>query len=436
MTGDDGHEHLLAVAAKVSEACEVLSIETFTSRATMGRAGTVVLGESTGGARGIRLVRNGRTGTAGATSMADDSILVDMAIADSRTGPEENLRLPSSVDPSPVTLYDASLEDMEPRKLAGLILELGGVFRESSPYGAVTGSLELSRKSVRLANSKGLSCGYEKLFLEWRVRFSFPTGDGFFSTGVSASSGCPDFDPGSLAREASVLGGWAASTARVPGSRAALFLPAPLSVLMQAVRTGVSGRSLVNGSSPLAGCVGTRVVSDLVTIRDRPLLDMGSASAPFDAEGVATCDKTIFDRGVFRGFLFDLATAAESGTRSTGNAGRNLDGKPEPVCTNLTMDTGKASVGSMISSMESGVLVSDILSGEGSNAVSGDFAFDGCNAFAVESGEVTGRIPGALVGGNVYELLGGVVSIGESPARAGSDIFPAVLSGGIRISGG
>jgi PmbA protein len=435
VTGD-GHEHLLEVAAKVSEACEVLSIVTFSTGAEMGRAGTVVLNESSGGARGIRLVRNGRTGIAGATSMADDSVLVDMAIADSRTGPEENLHLPDSVDPSPVVLHDASLEETDQRALAGLLLELRGILRESSPYGSVTGSLSLCRKRVRLANSKGLSCGYEKLLLEWRVRFSFPTGDGFFSTGASASSGSPDFDPGSLARDASTLGRWASTPARLPAGGSALFLPAPLSVLLQAVRTGVSGRSLVNGSSPLAGRVGTRVVSELVTIRDMPLLDMGGASAPFDAEGVATRDKAIFDRGVFRGFLFDLATAAESGTRSTGNAGRNLDGRPEPVCTNLTIDTGKASLEEMICSMGSGVLVSDVLSGEGSNAVSGDFAFDGCSAFAVEGGEVTGRIPGALVGGNVYELLGGVVSVGGNPARTGSDIFPAVLTGGIRISGG
>jgi len=154
---------------------------------------------------------------------------------------------------------------------------------------------------------------------------------------------------------------------------------------------------------------------------------------PFCQFTTATSDKAIFDRGIFRGFLFDLVTAAQSGTHSTGNAGRNLNGRPEPVCTNLTMKPGEVSVEEMISSVESGLMVTDILSGEGSNAVSGDFAFDSCNVLAIEGGEVTGRIPGPLLRGNVYEMLRRVTGVGDRPARTGSDLFPAVLAGGITL---
>jgi PmbA protein len=162
-----------------------------------------------------------------------------------------------------------------------------------------------------------------------------------------------------------------------------------------------------------------------------PLLDHGASSAPFDAEGTATYDKPLFEKGVFRGFVFDLATAIESGTSSTGNAGRNLDRRPEPVCTNLVMEGGRDTLGSMISSMESGIVVSDILSGEGSNASTGEFAFDSCNVFLVDGGEIAGRIPSALIRGNVYSLLQNVSMVEETLTATGSDLFPAVLTRGV-----
>jgi PmbA protein len=191
---------------------------------------------------------------------------------------------------------------------------------------------------------------------------------------------------------------------------------------------------MTGGSSPLNGRVGSAVVSREVSIADMPLLDCGGASAPFDAEGSATYDKPLFEKGVFRGFVFDLVTAREAGTTTTGNAGRNLDRRPEPVCTNLVMKPGRESLEEIISGMDSGIVVSDILSGEGSNASTGDFSFDSCNAFRVENGEVTGRIPGAHIRGNVYSVLSGVTMLERELTPAGSDLFPAVLAGGVSIS--
>jgi PmbA protein len=426
-------EHFLDLAGKVSEISEVLGVSTTGIRAELGYSGAIVLSESCYKSHGMRLVRNGRTGVAGATAMADGSLLVDMAIANARTGPEENLALPSSVEPSEVTLYDEDLEALDGSVIACMLSRLREQLADISPYACVSGSLEVLRKQVLLCNSEGLSCGYCKLLLDWRLRFSFPTGDGFFNTGMSASSGRMDFDQDELVRNASILGNWSRTTTRAPVSCPVLFLPAPLSVLLQAVRTGVSGRSLVNGSSPLTGHVGATVISPVISIWDRPLLDCGASSAPFDAEGVATRDKPLFEKGVFRGFLFDLMTASEACTSSTGNAGRNLDRRPEPVCTNLVLEGGDTTAEEMISSLESGLIVTDILSGEGSDASTGDFNFDSCNVFAIEGGEVAGRVPRALIRGNVYSLLGSVLGMDRRLKKVGSDLFPAILTEGITI---
>jgi len=426
--------HVLSLTSQVSQVCEVLGMDGSSIRADITPSGGLSFDESSEQSCGIRLVRNGRTGVAGATSMVDTALLVEMAIASSRIGPEENLQLPATIETGEVELFDSVLEKIEVTGLSDRLLHLKEALNELSPYAMVAGFLKLSRKRISLINSCGASGDYLKYLLEWKLRFSFPTGEGFFVTGSSAASGRDIFDPESLAREAAELATWAKSTTTPPDSnQATVFYPAAVSVLLQAIRAGVSGRSLVNGSSPLTGHVGSAVLSPHVSIWDRPTMDYGASSAPFDSEGVATRDKPLFEKGVFKGFLFDLVTAAAAGTRSTGSAGRNLFQRPEPVCTNLAFERGCENAAQIIGSIRSGLLVTDILSGEGGNTSTGDFVFDSCNAFRISDGEVSGRIPGALIRGNVYDLLKSANSISDSLSASGTDLLPHIRTDGVTI---
>jgi len=423
--------HLLSLTSQVSQVCEVLGMYGSSIRVDITPSGRLSFDESSEQSCGIRLVRNGRTGLAGATSMVDMALLVEMAIASSRIGPEENLQLPTTIETGEVELFDRVLEKIDVTDLADRLVHLREVLNELSPYAMVAGFLQLSRNRISLINSCGASGDYLKYLLEWKLRFSFPTGDGFFITGSSAASGRDIFEPETLAREATALATWAKSTTTLPDSnQATVFYPAAVSVLLQAIRAGVSGRSLVNGSSPLTGHVGSAVLSPHISIWDRPTMDYGASSAPFDSEGVATRDKPLFEKGVFKGFLFDLVTA---GTCSTGSAGRNLFQRPEPVCTNLTFAQGRESASQIIGSIRSGLLVTDILSGEGGNTSTGDFVFDSCNAFRISDGEVSGRIPGALIRGNVYDLLKSADSISDSLSASGTDLLPHIRTEGVTI---
>ena len=191
-----------------------------------------------------------------------------------------------------------------------------------------------------------------------------------------------------------------------------------------AVRAGVSARRRLRGSSPLIGKLEERVASESVSIYDRPRLDLGGASAPFDAEGIATYDKPLFENGLFKGFIYDLASAHEAGTRSTGNAGRNCHDAPEPVCTNLVMEPGDQTLEAMVSGVEEGLLVADVLSGGSSNVVTGDFSFDTTSAFVVRDGEIQGRTDRGRITGNVYGALSTVSAIESSLHLAGTDWLP------------
>jgi PmbA protein len=288
---------------------------------------------------------------------------------------------------------------------------------------------------VELGNSEGLEASYTKANLRTAVRFTFPTNQGLFTHYYGATAGTAALEPEEIAANASKVASWASRTLPLESCEGPVILaPGALSVLLQALRAGVSARRRLRGSSPLIGKLEEKVVSEEVSIHDRPRLDFGGASAPFDAEGVATYDKPLFANGLFKGFIYDLASAYEAGTRSTGNAGRNCHDAPEPVCTNLVMEPGDRTLEAMVSGVEAGLLVTDVLSGGSSNVVTGDFSFDTTSAFVVRDGEIQGRADRGRITGNVYEALSTVSAIESSLHLTGTDWLPHIRFDRLSVS--
>ena len=88
----------------------------------------------------------------------------------------------------------------------------------------------------------------------------------------------------------------------------------------------VSGSALERRSTFLLDSQGAQIASPLLTVTDDALLPRRLGSRPFDDEGVPSRVNTVFERGVFRGFLFDTYTARKTGHESTGNCRRSVGG--------------------------------------------------------------------------------------------------------------
>ena len=92
--------------------------------------------------------------------------------------------------------------------------------------------------------------------------------------------------------------------------------------LLGALLSHVSSEEVQKHSSKLEGKLNQKVLSDKLTIYEKPHLKNIFFSY-FDDEGVPTQDKTIFDKGVLKTYFYNLVTAKKDGVESTGNAARS-----------------------------------------------------------------------------------------------------------------
>lgn len=109
------------------------------------------------------------------------------------------------------------------------------------------------------------------------------------------------------------------------------------------------------GRSFMAHAMGKRIMGENVTIWDDGL-DTRGLAVPFDAEGVPKKKVVLIDRGVACGVVYDSATAAKEGVRSTGHAS-SQPYRSGPMPSNMFMATGEASLEDMIASTKRGLLV-------------------------------------------------------------------------------
>ena len=364
-------------------------------------------------------------GGAGGTSAAPGKLL-DMAISTARVGPKAGFRFPGSTTPAEVRILDPRVAELNCEGLSEAMERLRDRTARAYPYSSLEGSISVRRLRVGIHNSRGLKAEYRKALLEWDLQLLLPTSDGLV-TFTSAAATCRHTSlPGaSLLADVPEHGQLSETTGPVSGEVPVVFAPEALSVLLQPVRVGVSGRSLLAGSSPLRNMEGGQVFSPAVTLLDRPLMELGPGSAPFDAEGTETRDKVLFENGCFAGFVFDLATASLAGTESTGNAGREYDTPPYPVVTNLDMAAGELDMPHLLARADGGYLVCGFQGGN-SDTVTGDFTLDAGAAFAVRDGGLDARLRRLTVSGNAYRLLSRVTGLSAERRLSGRDVLPYV----------
>ena len=173
--------------------------------------------------------------------------------------------------------------------------------------------------------------------------------------------------------------------------------------------------------SYLASRQGTKIASDLVTVVDDGLLRRGLGTAPFDGEGVESRRTIVVDRGVLSSFLHTAITARRMNVPPTGNAVRTYETLPAVGPTNFYIDQGKTDPDKMVQGMPTGLLVTgtagfgfDLVSGEYSQQVEGQWILNGQPAGAAEGITVAGRLDDMLLGidavGNRLEFRDRVAS--------------------------
>jgi PmbA protein len=205
--------------------------------------------------------------------------------------------------------------------------------------------------------------------------------------------------------------------------------------LLRSLAQAVNGQSIYRGGSFLAGKLGERVASDLVTVVDDGRLAAGLGSRPFDAEGLATRRTAVLERGMLRSYLLDAYSARKLGLEPTGNASRSPGEAPAPAPTNflLTPPPDAPAPEAIIRETRRGLYVTDMI-GFGVNLVTGDYS-RGASGFWIENGELAYPVEEITVAGNLGRILTDIDAVGRDLALRSSVAAPTIRVARMTVAG-
>jgi len=376
--------------------------------------------ESSSHGVGFRVFREGKMGFAHSNDLSDASI--DQAIGSAiefarHMTPDEHNVLPSDPGVTAVEgLYDPDLASVSMDAKIARITELERLAVEdpriTKSDGARYGEGE---GEVFLANSNGMAKSYRSSGCNYGVSVVAEKGDQKSSGGEYCSRRFFSdlLLPEDIAEEAArsayeMLDPRMVRTQRAP----VIFDPDVAGSLLGGILGAINGERVLQGASFLAGKVGEKIASDLVTIVDDGTRPRGMASSPFDGEGVPTQRRTIIDAGILQGFLYNTMVASRAGVESTGNASRggyaSLPGIGPHAFYVLN---GETDPGEILRSTRNGLYLKSV-TGYGINPVSGNFS-GGAQGFWIENGRLAFPVMGLTIAATADEMLNGIDLLGN-----------------------
>jgi PmbA protein len=403
---------------------------------TLRFAGGRLISAATSRAQGVnlRVVAEGRMGFAGSV-LEDAPALLETALASAREGEAASLTMPRpaarhprvtthSVRAATATLTDlVAIGTMVRDRLAAERADLGIL-------------VERSLGSVRVANTRGVDAGYDVTLVTLAVEAArIRKGRRVVIRGQLSGVDLPALpDIEALVTRLHQRLAWAERDAEViPGRQLIGFLPSALPLLLLPVEQAMLGKTVLQGNSPLGRRRGTRVFSELFTLRDDPLIDGRPGSRPVDDEGVPSRPVFLVQAGQVEAFLYDLETATRVGAPPTGHGRRSTFAKPEPACTNVVVEPGSSSFEELLAAIGDGLLVEETRGTAMGNAVGGTFAQPAAVAWRVNGGEIEGLAQEVTIAGNAHDLLGRVVAVGRDPVWTGSRWAPPLVVEGASV---
>jgi len=216
------------------------------------------------------------------------------------------------------------------------------------------------------------------------------------------------------------LGARRLSTRVVP----VLFVPELARGLIGHFLGAIRGGSQYRRSSFLLDAAGQPVFPSWFNCVERPHILKALGSAPFDAEGVTTRDRTLVDKGVLTGYVLSTYSARKLGLKTTGNAGG---------VHNLIVESGKEDFSALLKRMGNGLVVTELM-GSGVNGITGDYS-RGAAGFWVENGTIQYPVHEITIAGNLKDMYQHLVAIGNDVDERGGVRTGSILLESMTVAG-
>ncbi|MCH7608300.1 MAG: TldD/PmbA family protein [Chloroflexi bacterium] len=385
----------------------------------------------------VRVIKDGRVGFSSTSDLSDIDGVVEAALETAPFGAEAAFEFPGPGDYPDVPVYDALTEGVTLEEMTALGQRVVDELRAYSNEVQVEGGVSHSTSTVALVNSRGGRFSYRRS--GFRVGFGGTVihGDDMLFTSDSASSVSPIADPSEIVASIIRQLRWAEHIATVETkTMPVILLPTAVSsVLLGPLLAGLNGKTVQQGTSPLAERLGERIVDERFSLTDDTTLPNIPGSRMSDDEGVPSRRLPLIAAGVASTFLYDLQTAGRAGTKSTGSGERGVGSLPGPGAGVLLVGEGDTSLDAMIEGTKEGLVVERLLGAGQSNVLGGDFNANVLLGYKVENGRIVGRVKNTMISGNAYTALNDLAAIGSDGRWVRGGLYaPSIALANVSVS--
>ncbi|MBW8321467.1 MAG: TldD/PmbA family protein [Rhizobium sp.] len=193
----------------------------------------------------------------------------------------------------------------------------------------------------------------------------------------------------------------------------------------------INGASVARKTSFLRDRMGEQVLKAGLNITDDPLKVRGSASRPFDGEGVRGEKLTMIEDGVLKHWFLSSSAARELGLHTNGRGARGGT-SVSPTSTNLALEPGTISPEDLIRQIGTGFYVTELI-GQGVDMITGEYS-RGATGFWIENGERTFPVSEVTIASNLKEMFMRVTPASDIDRKFGV-AAPTIAIEGMTLAG-
>lgn len=368
--------------------------------------------------------------------------MAERAVAMAKEAPEDPYagladpsQLTTNIQTETLELFDPSDEPDPAALQEDATRAEAAALRNSGISQVQSASAGYGRRRIHLAASNGFSAGYARSDRGLSCVAISGTGAGMerdydYDSRVFQADLRDAEEIGRIAAERAVerIGAKKPKTGGYP----VLFDERVASALIGSLLQATNGMMIARGSSWLRDAIGEQVLPSGLSVIGNPHRARVTGSRLFDAEGLATSQRSIVENGILTGWTLDLATARKLGMQSTANAARGTSSPPSPSLTNVSLTQGHQTREELIKDMGTGLLVTSMI-GSTINPNTGDYS-RGAAGFWVENGEITYPVNECTVAGNLRDMLKTIIPANDGRMHL-SRVVPSLLVSGLTLAG-
>ena len=418
-------EEILARASSAGDEAEVFHVVSSSTPVHFEASAVKAVDSNEAAGAALRIIKDGRVGFSSSSDLERVDDLVSSAVETAPFGAEAKFQFPGAADYPDVPVYDAAVERVTLEEMVALGQRVVDEVRAYSDDVQVEGSVSRSTSTITMMNSRGGHVAYSRSGFRLGFEGTVIRGEDMLFTFDGESAVRPITDPSDVISSITRQLSWARETATAETRPMTVILmpTAVSSILLGPLLAGLSGKSVYQGTSPLADRLGERIVDERFTLTDDTTIPWVPASRRSDDEGVPSRPLSLIDAGVASAFHYDLQTAGLAGKQSTGSGERGLASLPGPSAGVLLVGEGDVALDDMIADTEEGLVVEALLGAGQSNVLGGDFNANVLLGYKVEHGTVVGRVKNTMISGNVYKALNNIIAVGSERRWMGGGLY-------------